>query len=180
MCWRRPSSSAPIKKAIADRARADHHPLTVASDLASSAGMAGHKVTRNIRMAVCAGVAGAIVLAAASPALAAACASPANFPGWLQGFKQEAVAQGISPQTISGARRAHLRSRHHRQGPRPGRVRAELPAILRPHGVQQPLQVGAALLKRNAGTFRQHPAEISACRVRCWSPSGDWRPISAR
>ncbi len=54
-----------------------------------------------MRNAVCAAIGGAILVAAASPALAAACASPANFPRWLQGFKQEAAAQGISPQTIS-------------------------------------------------------------------------------
>jgi lytic murein transglycosylase len=33
----------------------------------------------------------------------AACQSPAGFGKWLQGFKREAVAQGISPQTVSYA-----------------------------------------------------------------------------
>jgi lytic murein transglycosylase len=33
----------------------------------------------------------------------AACQSPAAFGGWLQSFKKEAVAQGISPGVVSGA-----------------------------------------------------------------------------
>jgi lytic murein transglycosylase len=33
----------------------------------------------------------------------AACQPPAAFPKWLQGFKQQAVAQGISPRTVSAA-----------------------------------------------------------------------------
>ena len=44
----------------------------------------------------------ALMLATASPALAA-CASPAGFGKWLAGFKQEAVAQGLSPQVVSTA-----------------------------------------------------------------------------
>jgi lytic murein transglycosylase len=58
-------------------------------------------MTRNMGNAACAALGGAILLAMASPALAAACASPAAFPRWLEGFKQEAAAQGISPQTIA-------------------------------------------------------------------------------
>ena len=52
---------------------------------------------------VCAGAGAAILIAAASPAFAAACAGPAGFGAWLQGFKKEAVAQGISPQVVSAA-----------------------------------------------------------------------------
>jgi len=63
--------------------------------------MARHQMTRKMRNAVCAAVGGAILLAMASPALAAACASPAAFPRWLEGFKQEAAARGISRETIA-------------------------------------------------------------------------------
>jgi lytic murein transglycosylase len=56
-----------------------------------------------MRKIVCAGVGVAILIAAASPAFAAACAGPAGFGAWLQGFKKEAVAQGISPQVVSEA-----------------------------------------------------------------------------
>ena len=49
-----------------------------------------------MRKVVCAGAGVAILIAAASPAFAAACAGPAGFGAWLQGFKKEAVAQGIS------------------------------------------------------------------------------------
>ena len=49
-----------------------------------------------------AGVFAALSIAFASPAFAA-CQSPAAFGGWLQGFKKEAVAQGISPQVVSMA-----------------------------------------------------------------------------
>ena len=115
--------------------------------------MAGHKVTRKMRMAVCAGVAAAIVLAAASPALAAACASPANFPGWLQGFKREAAAQGISPQTISALDGLTYD---------PATIAKDRGQAVFAQSFLQfsdrmvsnnRLQVGAALLKRNAGTF---------------------------
>ena len=56
-----------------------------------------------MRNVVCAGAGVAILIAAASPAFAAACAGPAGFGAWLQGFKKEAVAQGISPQVVSEA-----------------------------------------------------------------------------
>ena len=39
----------------------------------------------------------------AAPALAENCGSPAEFPVWLEGFRQEAVAQGISERTIASA-----------------------------------------------------------------------------
>lgn len=49
-----------------------------------------------------AGVFAALSIAFASPAFAA-CQSPAAFGGWLQGFKQEAVAQGVSPDVVGSA-----------------------------------------------------------------------------
>ena len=49
-----------------------------------------------------AGVFAALSIAFASPAFAA-CQSPAAFGSWLQGFKQEAVAQGVSPNVVASA-----------------------------------------------------------------------------
>jgi lytic murein transglycosylase len=45
----------------------------------------------------------ALATGASSPAFAAACAGPAGFDAWLQGFKKQAVAQGIAPQIVSEA-----------------------------------------------------------------------------
>jgi lytic murein transglycosylase len=45
----------------------------------------------------------AALLIAFAPHAFAACQSPAAFGGWLQGFKQEAVAQGISPDVVAMA-----------------------------------------------------------------------------
>ena len=47
--------------------------------------------------------AAACALIATSSTAFAACTPPAGFDKWLQGFKQEAAAQGISPQVISVA-----------------------------------------------------------------------------
>jgi lytic murein transglycosylase len=49
-----------------------------------------------------AGVFAALSIAFALPAFAA-CQSPAAFGSWLQGFKQEAVAQGVSPDVVASA-----------------------------------------------------------------------------
>ena len=49
-----------------------------------------------------AGVFAALSIAFASPAFAP-CQSPAAFGSWLQGFKQEAVAQGVSPDVVASA-----------------------------------------------------------------------------
>jgi lytic murein transglycosylase len=56
-----------------------------------------------IRFASLLSLSAAALLAASSPSLAAACSNPANFNAWLQNFKKQAVAQGISPQTVSSA-----------------------------------------------------------------------------
>ena len=45
----------------------------------------------------------AAALIGLSPHAFAACASPAEFGRWLQGFKKEAVAQGLQPNTVSFA-----------------------------------------------------------------------------
>ena len=55
-----------------------------------------------MRHAACAALSAAMLFGAATPARAAACGNgPAGFGKWLQGFKQEAAAQGISPRTIA-------------------------------------------------------------------------------
>jgi lytic murein transglycosylase len=45
----------------------------------------------------------ALTILGSSSASFAACQPPANFPKWLAGFKQEAIAQGISPEVVSVA-----------------------------------------------------------------------------
>ncbi len=64
--------------------------------------MARHKLTTVIHLIARAGVFAAVLIGLAPHAFAA-CASPAEFGRWLQGFKKEAVAQGISPNTVSYA-----------------------------------------------------------------------------
>ncbi|HUU66051.1 MAG TPA: lytic murein transglycosylase [Methyloceanibacter sp.] len=49
-----------------------------------------------------AGLCAAVLFGSASSALAA-CPGPAGFGKWLQGFKQQAIAEGISPQTVAAA-----------------------------------------------------------------------------
>src|SRR5512143_733339 len=101
-------------------------------------------------------LAAAIVLApaVAPSALAAGCASPATFPGWLQSFKKEAIAQGISPQVVSEALDGlsydpAIIAKDRGQG-----VFAQ--SFLQFSGRMvnsNRLSMGSALLKRNAGTF---------------------------
>ena len=64
--------------------------------------MARHSMTTVINPIARAGVFAATLIAIA-PAAFAACQNPADFGGWLQGFKKEAVAQGISPAVVSAA-----------------------------------------------------------------------------
>ncbi len=47
--------------------------------------------------------AGALAMMLASPALAATCQNTGSFERWLDAFKKDAVAQGISPQIIAAA-----------------------------------------------------------------------------
>ena len=104
---------------------------------------------------------------------------PGEFPGMASGFRREAAAQGISPQTISALDGLTYD---------PATIAKDRGQAVFAQSFLQfsdrmvsnnRLQVGAALLKRNAAPL---PASSrnSACRVRCWSPFGDWRPISAR
>jgi lytic murein transglycosylase len=110
-------------------------------------------MTCNMRKAVCAAVAGATLLGTMSPALSAACESPAVFPRWLEGFKQEAAAQGISRQSITA-----LDGLTYDQATiakdRGQAVFAQTflqfsDRMVAGYRIQQ----GSALLKKNAGTF---------------------------
>jgi lytic murein transglycosylase len=58
-------------------------------------------MTRMKQMTARAGLLAAVLIASGGPVYAAACPGPAGFNQWLQGFKQEAIAQGISPRTVS-------------------------------------------------------------------------------
>jgi lytic murein transglycosylase len=62
--------------------------------------MARHPLTRVTLMTARAGLCAAVLFGSAASALAA-CPGPAGFGPWLQGFKQQAIAQGISPRTVS-------------------------------------------------------------------------------
>ena len=63
-----------------------------------------HMTTSRARTAAAAMLLGAVIgLAAPAQAATPACRNPANFDRWLQEFKQEAAAQGISPRAIGAA-----------------------------------------------------------------------------
>jgi lytic murein transglycosylase len=65
--------------------------------------MARHTMTAVTRSIARAGVFAAAVIGFASPALSAACSDPSAFAGWLEGFKKQAVAQGIPPAVVASA-----------------------------------------------------------------------------
>ncbi|MEM7191525.1 MAG: lytic murein transglycosylase, partial [Pseudomonadota bacterium] len=65
--------------------------------------MATYPLTRVTRFAALAGLSAAVLLGSASSAVAQRCPSPAGFNKWLQGFKQEAIAEGISARTVNAA-----------------------------------------------------------------------------
>jgi lytic murein transglycosylase len=58
-------------------------------------------MTRVTLMTARAGLCAAVLFGSASSVLAQQCPGPAGFSQWLQGFKQQAVAEGISPRTVS-------------------------------------------------------------------------------
>ena len=98
----------------------------------------------------------AAVLIGSSPHALAACASPAGFGSWLQGFKKEAVAQGISPDVVSSSLAGltydpAVIAKDRGQG-----VFAQ--SFLQFSGrmvSNNRLQMGSALLKKYASTFAQ-------------------------
>ena len=60
-------------------------------------------MTRMMQTTARAGLLFVLLVASGGSAVAAACPGPAGFNAWLQGFKQQAIAQGISPATVSAA-----------------------------------------------------------------------------
>ena len=134
-----------------------------------SGAMARHPMTKFIHLAARAGVYAAVLIGFAPHAFAA-CASPAEFGRWLQGFKKEAVAQGISPE-----RRSHTRSTASAMIPRPS-PRTAGRACSRRASCNSPaawcrgnrLQVGGSLLKKYGDTFAASSSNM-ACPAPCWS-----------
>jgi lytic murein transglycosylase len=112
---------------------------------------------RNIlfRMTAFAGFAAA-TLFGTSYAFAAACQPPAAFPAWLQNFKKQAVAQGISPQTVNAALSGITYDPATIAKDRGQGVFAQ--SFLQFSGRMvsgNRLQSGSALLKKNASTFKR-------------------------
>ena len=108
-----------------------------------------------LRMTALAGFA-AVTLLGASHAFAAACQPPAAFPKWLQNFKQQAVAQGISPQTVNYALDGITYDPVTVAKDRGQAVFAQ--SFLQFSGRMvsgNRLQGGGALLKRHAATFKR-------------------------
>jgi lytic murein transglycosylase len=108
-----------------------------------------------IDLAARAGVYAAVLIGLAPHAFAA-CASPAEFGRWLQGFKKEAVAQGISPSTVSYALDGLSYDPATIAKDRGQGVFAQ--SFLQFSGrmvSSNRLQVGGALLKKHADTFRR-------------------------
>src|SRR3989337_530565 len=117
--------------------------------------MARHNVTQIIHLTARAGVC-AVVLLGLAPHAFAACANPSEFGRWLQGFKQEAVAQGISPRTVSYALDGLTYDPATIAKDRGQGVFAQ--SFLHFSGRMvsaNRLQVGAALLKKYADTFNR-------------------------
>jgi lytic murein transglycosylase len=115
--------------------------------------MARPNVTPIIHLAARAGVCAAVLLGLAPHAFAA-CANPSEFGRWLQGFKQEAVAQGISTRTVSYALDGLTYDPATIAKDRGQGVFAQ--SFLQFSGRMvsaNRLQVGAALLKKYSGVF---------------------------
>jgi lytic murein transglycosylase len=103
-----------------------------------------------------AGVFAALSIAfSASPAFAA-CQSPAAFGSWLQGFKQEAVAQGVSPDVVASALNGLTYDPATIAKDRGQGVFAQTFLQFQGRMVSgNRLQTGAALLKKYAPVFKQ-------------------------
>jgi len=115
--------------------------------------MARHSLTTVILPIARAGVFAAALIGLAPQAFAA-CASPAEFGRWLQGFKKDAVAQGISPETVSYALDGLTFDPATIAKDRAQGVFAQ--TFLQFSGrmvSSNRLQVGGQLLKKHAGTF---------------------------
>ena len=142
--------------------------------------MARHKLTSVIHLIARAGVFAAVLIGLAPHAFAA-CASPAEFGRWLQGFKKEAVAQGISPNTVSYALDGLSYDPATIAKDRAQGVFAQTFLQFSGRMVSgNRLQVGGAAAQEVRQHLQTRSSSNTASPVRCSSPSGDWRPISAR
>lgn len=107
----------------------------------------------NIKFTVAAGLGAAVIFMTATDAFAQ-CQPPAAFPKWLQGFKQQAVAQGISPRTVSAALDGVTYDPATIAKDRGQAVFAQSFVQFSNRMVSSNrLQVGSSLLKKNAQTF---------------------------
>src|SRR5579872_5675580 len=89
-------------------------------------------------------------------ALAASCADPSGFSAWLAGFKQDAIAQGISQRTVSAALEGiaydpGIVAKDHAQGV----FRQSFEQFSGRMISAYRLQKGASLLRQYAGTFHR-------------------------
>lgn len=102
-----------------------------------------------------AGLCAAVLLVSISSAFAA-CPSPAGFGKWLQGFKQQALEQGISPRTVHAALDGITYDRKTIAKDRAQGVFAQtyLQFVSRMVSKNR-LQVGKAKLRKYASTFRK-------------------------
>lgn len=117
--------------------------------------MARHSLTTVILPIARAGVFAAALIGLVPHAFAA-CASPTEFGRWLQGFKKEAVGQGISPDTVSYALDGLTFDPATIAKDRAQGVFAQTFLQFAGRMVSSNrLQVGAQLLKKHAGTFRK-------------------------
>ena len=65
--------------------------------------MTRYSQTRIFSITARAGLCAVLLFGCASSALAQQCPGPSGFGKWLQSFKQQAIAEGISPQTVATA-----------------------------------------------------------------------------
>ena len=117
--------------------------------------MARHHMTTVIRLSARAGAFAAMLIGLAPHAFAA-CQGPAAFGGWLQGFKKQAVAQGISPGVVSEALGGLTYDPATIAKDRSQGIFAQ--SFLQFSGRMvsgNRLSVGSSLLKKNASTFAQ-------------------------
>jgi len=95
-----------------------------------------------------------VLVASSSSAFAAACPGPAGFSAWLQKFKQQAIAQGISPETVSTALNGLTYDPATIAKDRGQGVFAQTFTQFAGRMVSgNRMQMGSALLKKNADTF---------------------------
>ncbi|MGI8725580.1 MAG: lytic murein transglycosylase [Methyloceanibacter sp.] len=111
-------------------------------------------MTRMMQTTARAGMLCVLLAANGGLAFAAACPGPAGFSAWLQKFKQQAIAQGISPETVSTALDGLAYDPATIAKDRGQGVFAQTFAQFSGRMVSaNRMQMGSALLKKNADTF---------------------------